>query len=202
MPPDLRGSSGHPRSAGRVRRHRRATSGRCSPCSTGTSRSSSSSTASSGCSAIAIRATSSARSRSRSACRSRPVTAPSSPRASCASRPQDYHAIARGCRDVAVKVGEIARGRIGGLQHIVAEPPAAARARRRRALRPVLLRPAAVPRPQRDHVRVDPEQEERRADGDPLRRRRDDRRSRRSAQVADGRRPPDAALRHASTTRS
>jgi thioredoxin reductase (NADPH) len=35
----------------------------------------------------------------------------------------DYHAVAATVPDVAVKVGEIARGRIGGLQHIVAEPP-------------------------------------------------------------------------------
>jgi thioredoxin reductase (NADPH) len=36
---------------------------------------------------------------------------------------QDYHTTAATAPDVAVKVGEIARGRIGGLQHIVAEPP-------------------------------------------------------------------------------
>jgi thioredoxin reductase (NADPH) len=35
---------------------------------------------------------------------------------------QDYHTTAATAPDVAVKVGEIARGRIGGLQHIVAEP--------------------------------------------------------------------------------
>jgi thioredoxin reductase (NADPH) len=35
---------------------------------------------------------------------------------------QDYHTTAATAPDVAVNVGEIARGRIGGLQHIVAEP--------------------------------------------------------------------------------
>jgi thioredoxin reductase (NADPH) len=35
----------------------------------------------------------------------------------------DYHATAVTAPDIAVKLGEIARGRIGGLQHIVAEPP-------------------------------------------------------------------------------
>ncbi len=36
--------------------------------------------------------------------------------------PEDYYAIASREPQVALKVGEIARGRIGGLQHIVAEP--------------------------------------------------------------------------------
>jgi len=35
----------------------------------------------------------------------------------------DYHATAVTAPDLAVKVGEIARGRIGGLQHIAADPP-------------------------------------------------------------------------------
>jgi thioredoxin reductase (NADPH) len=36
---------------------------------------------------------------------------------------EDYYATAAAEPDLALKVGEIARGRIGGLQHIVAEPP-------------------------------------------------------------------------------
>jgi thioredoxin reductase (NADPH) len=36
--------------------------------------------------------------------------------------PEDYYATAAVAPDVALKVGEIARGRIGGLQHIVSEP--------------------------------------------------------------------------------
>jgi thioredoxin reductase (NADPH) len=53
---------------------------------------------------------------------------PAGYRAAAASRvmrveAHDYYATAASAPDLAVRVGEIARGRIGGLQHIVADPP-------------------------------------------------------------------------------
>ena len=117
----------------------------------------------------------------------------------------DYYAIAAAAPEVAVKVGALARERIGGLQDIAAEPPQPRAYLLGAPLGPVLLRSAALPRPQPDHVRVASERRTRAlaaADGDPLRR---------TAttlvrpSLRDGRRaarPADAARRTRSTTRS
>ena len=81
------------------------------------------STASRRCSASACRARSSARSRSRSA-----PTFPSGFRASEPSRvmqvaAREYYTVAAAAPEVAMKVGKLARERIGGLQGVAAEAP-------------------------------------------------------------------------------
>ena len=186
---------GHPAPCGRVRRERGRRASVVRGARRATSRSSRSSTESNGCSDTATQG---------DIFGEVPITLgmpfPAGYRAAEPSRimrieAHDYHAVAATVPDVAVKVGEIARGRIGGLQHIVAEPPPPRAFVVGAQLRQRVLGSAAVPRPQRDHVRLDRASGPR-ADGDPFRRRPDDRRRRRSARsrtVLASRRNPRTA---------
>ena len=68
---------------------------------------------------------------------------------------RDYYAVAAVAPEVAMKVGALARERIGGLQGVAAEAPQPRALRARPPLGRGLLRPAPLPRPQPDHVRMD-----------------------------------------------
>ena len=67
---------------------------------------------------------------------------------------RQYYAIAAASPEISVKIGALARERIGGLQGIAAEPPKAARDDVRAPLGHRLRRLAPIPRAQPDHLRL------------------------------------------------